>query len=186
MQQPAFEMKENHIQHYLRALRRELWFRGVFHSDTMAELEDHLFESVERGIHKGLSREQAEQQALVRFGSVRVIVSTFEKERMNSMQKILLTLAILAGLFFAYVDSLPTWDDTGVLAGAILLTCGLIAAIGYQRPWLLALAVGIWIPLHGIFITHNYGSLLALAIAFIGAYAGWALRLGIRKTFLFS
>jgi len=98
------------------------------------------------------------------------------------MQKILLAIAIAAGLFFAYVDSLPSWDDTGILAGAILLTCGLIALIGIHKPWLLALAVGAWIPLRGILVAHNYGSILALIIAFVGAYAGWAFRLGIRKT----
>ena len=98
-------------------------------------------------------------------------------------QKILLAIGIVAGLSFAYVDSRPTWDDIGVLAGAILLTCGLIALIGIQRPWLLALAVGAWIPLRGILITHNYGSILALIIAFVGSYAGWVFRLGIRKTF---
>jgi hypothetical protein len=59
----------------------------------------------------------------------------------------------------------------------------LIALIGYQRPWLLALAVGMWIPLRGIIVTHNYGSILALIIAFVGAYGGWVFRLGIRKTF---
>jgi len=179
-------MKEKGIKQYLQTLQRELWFHGLFNSDILTELESHLLESMERGIRQGLSSEQAEQQALERFGSVRVVVSTFEKERMNSMQKILIAIAIIAGLFFAYVDSRPTWDDTGILAGAILLTCGLIAVIGYQRPWLLALAVGAWIPLHGILVTNNYGSILALIIAFIGAYAGWALRFGIRKTFLFS
>ena len=99
------------------------------------------------------------------------------------MQKVLIAIAIIAGLFFAYVDSRPTWDDTGILAGAILFACGLIALIGYQRPWLLALAVGGWIPLRGILITHNYASFLALVIAFVGAYTGWAFRIGIRKTF---
>ena len=99
------------------------------------------------------------------------------------MQKILIAVAVVAGLFFAYVDSRPAWDDTGVLAGAILLTCGLIALVGYRHPWLLALAVGAWIPLRGILITHNYGSILALVIAFVGAYAGWAVRLGLRKPF---
>jgi hypothetical protein len=102
---------------------------------------------------------------------------------MDLMQKISIILATIAGLFFAYVDSRPTWDDTGVLAGAILLTCGLIAVIGYQRPWLLALAVGGWIPLRGILLTHNYGSILALVIALVGAYAGWAFRLGFLKAF---
>ena len=50
------------------------------------------------------------------------------------MQKILLVLAIIAGLFFAYVDSRPAWDDSGLEVAAILLTCGLLALIGFQRP----------------------------------------------------
>jgi hypothetical protein len=97
------------------------------------------------------------------------------------MQKVLLTVAVVSGLFITYVDSRPTWDDTGITAGVILLVCGLIALLGYQPPWLLALAVGAWIPLYGILVTHNFGSIIALIIAFIGAYAGWAFRIGIRK-----
>ena len=98
------------------------------------------------------------------------------------MQKILLGIGLLAGLFFVYVDSRPTWDDTGILAGAILLTCGLLSLLGYQRPWLLALAVGVWIPVYWFIVAHNFGSIIALIIAFVGAYGGWVLRLGIRKT----
>lgn len=99
------------------------------------------------------------------------------------MQKLLLVIALCAGLFFAYVDSRPTWDDTGVLAGSILLTCGLISVLGFKRPWLLALLVGAWIPLRGTLITHNFGSILALVIAFLGAYLGWMFRLGVGKAF---
>ncbi len=183
MQQQGFEMKENRVESYLRALKQELWLRGLSNSDMLAEIESHLLESIERGIRQGLNSEEAEQQALERFGSARVVASTFEKERIGPMQKILIAIAIIVGLFFNYVDSRPTWDDTGVLAGAILLTCGLIALIGFQRPWLLGLAVGAWIPLRGILVTHNYGSILALIIAFIGAYGGWVFRIGIRKTF---
>jgi len=97
------------------------------------------------------------------------------------MQKILLGLAALSGLFITYVDSQPAWDDTGISAGAILLVCGLIAVLGYRRPWLLALAAGGWIPLYGFLVTHNFASILALVIAFIGAYAGWFVRLGIDR-----
>jgi hypothetical protein len=182
MQRWEFEMKDDRIKAYLLALEHKLWLRGSSNPEIMAEIESHLLESVEAGLHQGFNVEEAEQQALERFGSVKVIANTFEKERMDGMQNILLSIAVLAGLFFAYVDSRPTWDDTGILAGAILLTCGLIALVGYRRPWLLALMVGAWIPLRGIFITHNYFSLLALLIAFIGAYGGWAVRLGIRKT----
>ena len=137
----------------------------------------------ERGIQNGLDQVTAEKEALNRFGSVRVVASTFITERISLMQKILLAIAVITGLFITYVDSLPNWDDTGITAGAILLTCGLLALIGYQRPWLLALAVGAWIPLRGIIVTQNYGSILALIIAFVGAYGGWVFRLGIRKTF---
>ena len=98
------------------------------------------------------------------------------------MQKILLTIAVIAGLFFAYVDSRPTWDDTGITVGALLLTSGLLALIGFQQPWLLALAVGLWLPLYEVTTTHAYASIIALVVAFIGAYGGWAVRLGINKT----
>ena len=177
-----FEMKEHRIQTYLRKLRRQFWLRGVVDEDTLAEIESHLNEAVETGLHQGWTTDETQRKALESFGFI-MVVRAFEKERKDKMQKILLVVALGAGLFFAYVDSRPTWDDTGILAGAILITCGLIALIGFQRPWLLALAIGAWIPLRGIFITHNFGSILALMIAFLGAYLGWAVRLGIRKTF---
>jgi hypothetical protein len=131
---------------------------------------------------RGLSLEESERQALERFGSVKVVSLAFERERNNLMQNLLLGVALLAGLFAAYVDSRPAWDDTGILAFGILIISGLITLLDYRRPWLAALAVGLWIPLRGIFITHNYGSILALAFAFVGAHGGWVVRLGIRKT----
>lgn len=94
----------------------------------------------------------------------------------STTQKVFAILALIAGLGFAYIDSRPSWDDTGILVGAILLTCGLLALLGFRRPWLLALLVGVWIPLHGILISHNFGSIIALVPAFLGAYAGWMLR----------
>jgi hypothetical protein len=92
------------------------------------------------------------------------------------MQKILVAVALFAGGMITYVDSRPTWDDTGVTALAILVACGTLAFMAPKRPWLWALAVGLWIPLLGILRTHNYGSLLALLIAFAGAYGGMAIR----------
>jgi hypothetical protein len=174
---------KNLIQTYLYDLERELRRHGTFEPDTLAEIESHLYESVEDGLRRGLTREEAETESLKRFGSIKVVSSTFEKERITPMQKILLAVATISGLFITYVDSRPTWDDTGITAGVILLLCGLLALIGYQRPWLLALVVGAWIPLYGLFVTHNFGSILALIIAFVGAYAGWAFRIGIRKAF---
>jgi len=95
---------------------------------------------------------------------------------MVTMQKILLAVALAIGGLITYVDSRPAWDDTGVTALAVLVACGAIGFTGPKRPWLWALAVGLWIPLLGIVGTHNYASLLALPIAFAGAYGGMAIR----------
>jgi hypothetical protein len=178
----GFEMKENQIQTYLRKLERQLWLRGIADRDDLAEIESHLMEAVERGLDQGLSLEEAELMALERFGSVKVVVSTFEKERTNVMQNILLAAAVLAGLFSAYVDSRPNWDDTGILAGGLLLVSGLLTLLGHRKPWLIALAVGIWIPFHDIYLTHDFRLLLVLLFPLVGAYGGWLVQLGIRKT----
>lgn len=170
------------IQTYLQTLKRQLWLRGVFDPESLAEAESHLLEAVEAGIRRGLSVEESERQALERFGSVKVVSLAFEKERNNLMQNLLLGIALLAGLFSAYIDSRPTWDDTGILVGGLLLASGLLTLLGHRRPWLIALAVGIWIPMRQIYLTYDFKFLIILLIPFIGAYSGWLVRLGIRKT----
>lgn len=99
------------------------------------------------------------------------------------MKKILIGIATTIGLFSLFIETSPTWDDTGILVVGIFLTCGLLALIEHQRPWLLALVVGIWIPLYRIIVSSNYETVIALVVAFIGAYAGWLLRVGIKKFF---
>jgi len=170
------------IESYLRALKRQLWLRGVFDLESLAEVESHLLEAVETGIRRGLSEDESERQALEQFGSVKVVSHAFEKERNNPMQNLLLGIAVLAGLFSAYVDSRPTWDDTGILVGGLLLVSGLLTLLGHRRPWLIALAVGIWIPVYEIFKSHDFMMLVILLIPLIGAYGGWLVRLGIQKT----
>ncbi len=171
------------IESYLRVLKRQLWLRGLFDHNSLAEVESHLLEAVDAGIHRGLSVDESERQALERFGSVKVVSSAFEKERNNLMQNLLLAVAVVAGLFSAYVDSRPNWDDTGILVGGLLLVSGLLTLLGHRRPWLIALAVGIWIPVHDIYLSHDFRMLIILLIPLIGAYGGWLVRLGIQKTF---
>jgi hypothetical protein len=84
--------------------------------------------------------------------------------------------AIALGLLIAWVDSRPAWDDTGVTAGMVFLTAALFGTLRPKRPWIWTLAVGVWIPLFGIVLHRNAGSLLALAPALLGAYAGAAAR----------
>ena len=47
--------------------------RGLADADTLTEIESHLLESVEQGVSQGLSVEEAEQQALDRFGPAELI-----------------------------------------------------------------------------------------------------------------
>ena len=96
------------------------------------------------------------------------------------MRIILITAAIAVGLLIAYFDSRPNWDDTGVTAGVVFLASATFAFLGKNRPWLWAVAVGIWIPMTGILISRNYGSLLALLVALGGAYAGMIVRLALQ------
>lgn len=88
------------------------------------------------------------------------------------MRKFLYALAVIIGLVIAYVDSNPGWDDTGITAGLLLISSTILGYLLPRHPWLIALAVGIWIPLVSIFITHNYGGFIALVFSFVGAYSG--------------
>jgi hypothetical protein len=87
-----------------------------------------------------------------------------------------LTLVALAlGLGIALIDASPGWDDTGVSAAALFGVCALLGGIGPRQPWMWAMAVGLWIPMRSVALhpsAPNYGSVLALVVAVVGAYAG--------------
>jgi hypothetical protein len=153
--------------------------QGLFEAETLAEIDSHLHDSVEANLCRGLSQVEAESEALRHFGSVHLIASRFEHESGRPGQKVLLAIAVVAGLFIGFVDSRPGWDDTGISVGLILLTTGLLALLGYRRTWLLAVVVGAWIPFYGTLVTHNGASIAALVIALAGAYAGRLCRAGI-------
>ncbi len=86
---------------------------------------------------------------------------------------ILAALALGAGLFIAWMDTRPGWDDTGLTAGAVLLAAGLAGLAGV-RPWLAALLVAG--PMVVAEVTGNRGVLVAAVIAAVAAYAGAGLR----------
>ncbi len=84
-----------------------------------------------------------------------------------------LVIGILLGVSIAYIDTRPHWDDAGITVGMILISAFICGFLSPQRTWLIALAVGIWIPLFNIISAGNFGSLLALIPAFIGAILGY-------------
>ncbi len=179
-------MMPDSLESYLRSIKRQLRLRGLADPATLAEIESHLLDAVEAGQREGLSLAEAQRRALERFGPARQLARQYAvesaRERKMIMQKLLLGLAVAAGLFAAYVDALPKFDDTGILAFGILLAAGLLGLLGFRRPWLLALAVGAWIPLHDVLFLRSYGSLLALIFAFAGAYAGWGAHRLVKKS----
>jgi hypothetical protein len=87
-----------------------------------------------------------------------------------------LILAIILGIGIAWIDSRPNWDDTGISAFMIAAAATLCGYLALHKAWLIALAVSIWIPLISIFISQNYGGLLAFIPGFVGAYAGYWLK----------
>ena len=93
----------------------------------------------------------------------------------------ILAIALILSLLLVFADSRSNWDDTSIIAVAILISGGMLGLFIQRHPWLLALALGVWIPLWGVIITHNFGSLLALALAFAGVYADWVCHLVIIK-----
>jgi hypothetical protein len=79
-------------------------------------------------------------------------------------------LILLAGVTIAWIDTRPTWDDTGVTAGA-LLAAGAIGGLCGLRPWLAA-AFAVSPLLVAELRTANLGLLLAPVVATVGAYGG--------------
>lgn len=88
----------------------------------------------------------------------------------------MLAISLALGGLVTYVDSRPTWDDTGITAGALLIISGVFGFVEPKRPWVWALALGVWILLLGIVRTQNYSAILALIVTFVGAYGGMAVR----------
>jgi hypothetical protein len=87
----------------------------------------------------------------------------------------LLALAAAIGLTLGYLDSRPSWDDTGITAALLLLTSAMVAAVSGRRPWLWALLIGIWIPLLEVSGAAGLASLAALAVSTLGAFGAYLL-----------
>ena len=85
-------------------------------------------------------------------------------------------VAIVAGLLIAVLDSQPGFDDTGVTAVGLAIAAFVAVMIdGSGRPLrvaMLAVMVGIWIPIIEIAPPGTFAPLLALVFAAAGAALG--------------
>ena len=86
---------------------------------------------------------------------------------------VLALAAAAIGLILGYLDSRPSWDDTGITAALLLLTSALVAGLSARRPWLWALLIGIWIPLFEVRGAAGLASLAALALSALGAFGAY-------------
>lgn len=160
----------------MAALRRALALYPGRRAEVLDEVKDHLLEARERALQVGRSNDEAERLVLEAFGEPTRLARRFVVQKSRARVRVLLPLALALGLAMAYVDSRPTWDDTGISAFAVLSTSGLLGLLEPTRPYLWAAAIGWWFPLLAIALNGNYGAFLALGIAFLGAYGGCFVR----------
>jgi hypothetical protein len=91
---------------------------------------------------------------------------------MNKPFYLPLVLSIALGSVIAWIDTRPKWDDAGIST----MICG---GLYPSRAWLWALIVGGIIFVTNMILHGNYGSVIALAVAFVGAYVGVGVRSGL-------
>jgi hypothetical protein len=171
------------LQRYLDRLALELKKRGLASGlasrRILDEAREHLVDAAAQGQRQGMTPGAALDDAIARFGAPEVVAANFAIERFRVLNRMLLVCAVAAGLAIAWVDSRPTWDDAGVTAFSMVIAAAILALISPGRPWLWALGVGIWIPLHTLVRTASPGAVamfVLLIFPFAGAYAGMAAR----------
>jgi len=90
-----------------------------------------------------------------------------------------IAIALICGLFLAFFDTRT--DDTGIEVGLLLITSTLLAVMAPKRWWIIALLVGVFIPIVEIGpIEHPHipAGIVALGVTIVGALIGF----GIART----
>lgn len=85
-------------------------------------------------------------------------------------------LALAAGLLLAVYD-LRT-DDSGIEVGLLLITAVLLTALAPMRWWIIALCVGLPIPLAELTVAHSSlppAGVAALVVTIVGALIGFGI-----------
>jgi len=82
-------------------------------------------------------------------------------------------VGLLLGAGIGYVDSRPTWDDTGITVGAVVLCAFVTAAISPRWAWLSGLAVGLPVLAFNAVLHGGYASAAAVGIGVVSAGIGY-------------
>ena len=170
---------KSQIDEYLDALRGALRRRGVSDERIVLEVREHLADAAERARQDGQAEATAQQEAIARFGSPQTVAMAFAADRGQMFDVWLLVAALAIGGVIAYVDARPTWDDTGITAGSLLLSAAALSYFARRRAWLLAITMGVWIPLLSIVRRPEWRDVFMFAVLLFpltGALLGRALR----------
>jgi hypothetical protein len=82
-------------------------------------------------------------------------------------------LSLAAGCAIGFVDSRPTWDDTGVTVGAVFLASLFISAARPGSAWLTGLLVGTPVLAFNAALHAGFASAIAVVIGLVGAGVGY-------------
>ena len=100
------------------------------------------------------------------------------------MKNLIVTaLAVLAGVLLASYD-LRT-DDTGIEVGLLLIVSATLAGLAPRRWWVVALCVGLPIPIVEVAVFHTAlppGGIAALVVAIVGAFIGFGITRASRSS----
>jgi hypothetical protein len=82
-------------------------------------------------------------------------------------------LSLAVGCAIGFVDSRPTWDDTGITAGSIFLASLVVSAARPRSAWLTGLLIGVPVLAFNVALHGGFASAIAVVIALAGAGIGY-------------
>ncbi len=88
------------------------------------------------------------------------------EKAMNAKFWVILTLSVVAGLAIGWLDSRPSWDDTGITVGLILIAGAILGMLSPSRAWLWGVIVGVGVMLLDILLRNSYAASVAILFGF--------------------
>jgi hypothetical protein len=164
------------IEAYLAKLERGMLRRGGAAVNSVDELRDHLMQEAHAAERRGDDPAAAIAAAIERFGPAGTLARDFVRASDDAIQRMLAPIAIACGVAIAWIDTRPHWDDSGVTAGLLLLSGAVLGAFAARRVWLLALCIGVWLPLYYFATNHRFDTFFILGFPLAGAYVGHGMR----------
>jgi hypothetical protein len=90
-------------------------------------------------------------------------------------------LSLAVGCTIGFVDSRPTWDDTGITAGSIFLASLFLSAARPRSAWLTGLLIGVPVVAFNVALHGGFASAIAVVIALAGAGIGYLIGGAVTK-----